>query len=611
MGSSTSGATAPGGLTYNPGSGTVLDAGTQVLQVTAAATNNYLSATKSVTLIVTQAGPGSQTITWATPANITYGTLLSTLQLNATVTTSGPSAPGALTYTPAVGALLNAGTQTLLVTAAATNNYAASTQTVTLIVDKALPTITWANPASITYGTPLSTTQLNATVAGSSTTGTTSPGGLTYTPGSGTVLDAGTQTLQVTAAATSNYLAATKSVTLIVTQAGPGSQTITWATPANITYGTLLSDLQLNATVTASGPSAPGALTYSPAKGALLNAGTQTLSVTAAATNNYAASTQSVTLIVDKAIQTITWVNPANITYGTLLSATQLNAMVAGSSTAGATAPGLLTYNPVSGTLLNAGSQTLVVTAAGTSNYLESTKSVTLVVDKATQTITWANPANITYGTPLSATQLNATVAGSSTAGATSPGGLVYDPPAGTLIDAGSYTLNVVAAATGNYLQASRSVTLKVDKAAQNIFWKDPDPITYGVVLTQTSNTSQGLLTAPQLNAIVIVDADQVSSMSAPGTLVYDPPAGTLLNAGTLPSKLSVKALATPNYLEATKSVTLMVDKAAQTITWANPASITYGTPLSATQLNATVVGSSTSGATAPGGLTYNPGSGT
>ena len=50
--------------------------------------------------------------------------------------------------------------------------------------------ITWANPAQITYGTPLSASQLNATA---STAGT-----FDYTPGLGTLLQAGTgQTLAV------------------------------------------------------------------------------------------------------------------------------------------------------------------------------------------------------------------------------------------------------------------------------------------------------------------------------------------------------------------------------------------------------------------------------
>ena len=49
--------------------------------------------------------------------------------------------------------------------------------------------------------------------------------------------------------------------------------------------------------------------------------------------------------------------------------------------------------------------------------------TVTLTVLKATPVITWANPADITYGTALSATQLNAT--------ATVPGSFTYTPPRG------------------------------------------------------------------------------------------------------------------------------------------------------------------------------------
>jgi len=60
----------------------------------------------------------------------------------------------------------------------------------------------------------LSNTQLNTTVAG--VPGGTAPGALTYSPAAGTVLPVGSQTLTVTAAATSNYNSATKSVTILV-----------------------------------------------------------------------------------------------------------------------------------------------------------------------------------------------------------------------------------------------------------------------------------------------------------------------------------------------------------------------------------------------------------
>ena len=55
---------------------------------------------------------------------------------------------------------------------------------------------------------------------------------------------------------------------------------------------------------------------------------------------------------------------------------------------------------------------------------------------KATPTITWPTPADITYGTALGATQLNAT--------ASVPGTFVYTPAAGTVLNAGrGQTLSV------------------------------------------------------------------------------------------------------------------------------------------------------------------------
>jgi hypothetical protein len=108
---------------------------------------------------------------------------------------------------------------------------------------------------------------------------------------------------------------------------------------------------------------------------------------------------QLVHINVNKAEQTITWADPLDITYGTLLDGTQLNATAAGSATEGASAAGALTYTPATGTLLDAGSHTLHVVAAATSNYNEASEDVTINVNKAEQIITWADPADITYGT--------------------------------------------------------------------------------------------------------------------------------------------------------------------------------------------------------------------
>src|SRR5207248_4335904 len=128
-------------------------------------------------------------------------------QLNATA-----AAPGTFVYTPAAATVLSAGAgQTLSVAFTPTDaaNFTTATKTVTIDVAKATPIITWSNPASITYGTALSNTQLNATA---STLGT-----FVYSPLSGTLLSAGTaQPLSVTFTPTdtANYTAATRTVTI-------------------------------------------------------------------------------------------------------------------------------------------------------------------------------------------------------------------------------------------------------------------------------------------------------------------------------------------------------------------------------------------------------------
>ena len=72
----------------------------------------------------------------------------------------------------------------------------------------------------------------------------------------------------------------------------------------------------------------------------------------------------------------------------------------------------------------------MTFTPTDAANYTGATATTTITVLKATSTITWSTPADITYGTALSATQLNAT--------ANVPGSFVYAPVAGTVLNAGA-----------------------------------------------------------------------------------------------------------------------------------------------------------------------------
>ena len=426
--------TVAGTFAYSPAAGTMLGAGAQTLTVTFTPTDtaDYTTATAVVLFAVNQATPA---ITWTTPAAIPYGVPLGVAQLNATATVAG-----VFSYSPAAGTVLTAGTQVLTATFTPTDatDYTSASATATLTVNQATPTISWATPAAITYGTPLSAAQLNAAA--------TVAGVFTYSPAAGTLLTAGTQTLTATFTPTdaTDYTTASATVSITV---NPSTPVIAWATPAAIVYRTLLSSAQLNAT-----SSVAGYFNYSPAAGTVLGAGPQTLTATFTPTDttDYTTATATVLLTVNQATPTISWATPATITYGTPLSAAQLNAT--------STVAGTFTYSPAAGTVLTAGAQSLTAafTPSDTTDYASATATVTLTVSQATPAITWATPAAISSGTPLSGTQLDAS--------STVAGTFMYSPVAGTFLTAGPQQLTVLFTPVDmiDYAAVSASVTLAV-----------------------------------------------------------------------------------------------------------------------------------------------------
>ena len=77
---------------------------------------------------------------------------------------TSPPIAGTFAYTPAPGAVLAVGSQTLstVFTPTDSTDYTSKSASVPLTVTKATPSLIWPTPASIPYGTPLSSTQLNA-----------------------------------------------------------------------------------------------------------------------------------------------------------------------------------------------------------------------------------------------------------------------------------------------------------------------------------------------------------------------------------------------------------------------------------------------------------------
>jgi uncharacterized protein (TIGR03437 family) len=93
---------------------------------------------------------------------------------------------------------------------------------------------------------------------------------------------------------------------------------------------------------------------------------------------------------------------------------------------------GVVSVTNVSLTGIPAGNYPQYISAsfAGDGTYAATGNSATLVVSQLPTSISWSNPADLAYGTPLGAAQLNAT--------ASVPGIFVYTPAAGTVLDAGN-----------------------------------------------------------------------------------------------------------------------------------------------------------------------------
>ena len=209
-----------------------------------------------------------------------------------------------------------------------------------------------------------------------------------------------------------------------------------------------------------------------------------------------------------------------------------------------ATAPGLVVFNAmIDGTAVSS-----------------SSSSATVI--KATPTITWTTPTDMTYGTAVGNAQLDATA---STAGTFS-----YTPLTGKVLDVGDgQTLSVTFSPTNTttYNNATATVTINVNPAASELS-VNPVNLTYGEAL---ANSQLGGLATWTVGGNVV---------TVPGSWSYASAAGTVLSAGTGKSEsVTFTPTDSTDYSPVTTTVTVNVSPAALTIT-ANNQTKVYGAGL-------------------------------
>lgn len=152
---------------------------------------------------------------------------------------------------------------------------------------------------------------------------------------------------------------------------------------------------------------------------------------------------------------------------------------------------------------------------------------------KLLPTITWASPATITNPAPLGVTQLNAT--------ASVPGTFVYNPPAGTVLPAGTQTLAATFSPTDTtgYSPAEAMVALTVNPAP---------PVTYALTTNALSVTGSANVTlslySTNYAGTVSFATTVTSSNGTASNVTASAPSVTLTNGGSASTVLTITASA-------------------------------------------------------------------
>ncbi|MGO9203159.1 MAG: beta strand repeat-containing protein, partial [Limisphaerales bacterium] len=435
----------------------------------------------------------------------------------------------------------------------------------------AAPSLNWSNPADIVYGTPLGSSQLNATATFNSTNVS---GTFTYAPPGGTILNAGrAQTLSVTFTPTdtSALRAVSQNVTinvdpLAVVLAGSRNYDGTTAAAAailsvaNVVGGDVVTVASGSGTLAGAGLG-PQALT-----------GVGTLALGGAAAANYTLSGASGTVTIHTAPLTITAAAQAK-TYGAALSLGTTAFSVGSGLAAGQTVTGVsLTAN--GGTAATAPVGSYVITPSGATgaggflagNYNITYSTGTLAVNPLA--VVLAGSRNYDGTTVAAAAILSvANVVGSDVVTVASGSGTLAGAGLGPQALTGSGTLALGGAAAANYTLSGASGTVTIHAAPLTIT-ATAQAKAYGAALsmgTTAFSVGSGLAAGQTVTGVSLTANGGTAATAPVGSYVITPNGAT--GAG---------GFLAGNYNITYSTATLTVNKAILTVT-ANNAIRVYG----------------------------------
>ncbi len=518
---------------------------------------------------------------------ITFG---DTLGKHNAFTATCSTTEGRFEYDPEEGFMPQAGSsQNIRVTFHPTNRnrYKRVIKDMKIDVHRATPVIHWAKPERIYFGTPLSEEQLNA----SNELMPNAHAIFKYDPPLGSKLPVGENKLSCTFTADPNIMANYEKPTVYVTLLIIPKKVpiIDWPEFEHIGYGEEISreniaNARCNSYLENGEPCTEdelfgGTIKYEPINGKILEPGNYKINLTFIPRNTVEYDEVRVErdVAIVKAMPVIKWKTPDEMLKHLTLTEMQLNAVIEYDPKCSSRIKskfkckklGSLSYDPPFGTLFHAGPHNLTVTFTPNekheSFYQSTKKTVVLQVVKREPTIEWEDPPVVYVGHALSKIQLNAFCT------ELDGGTYTYDPPHETILPLGLHTVTMTYCVDAKYDNDYRFVTLtrviSVEVPRQpTMTWETPPDIPYNTPLQQKHLRCK-------------CDVYE-------GFLLYEPPKGTILEAGY---KHTLKCTFTPNdplaWTAATKSVEIMVVKADPELVWDPPREFYAGMTLQRKQL--------------------------
>lgn len=540
--------TCDGSFYYSPPIGAILDVGTYNLKVTFMPAQSKLYAPSDAlqSLTVLQ---GTAALLWQPdPALclLPYG-----LPLPGALLCASSDAQGDVTYSPAEGAVLDSGEYLLKATLTPhySGNFLPATATCPLKVTRHTPLLQWDPLPAVTYPTILTDEYFQPRlvfppdVFPPLAAEGLAKGKFKFSHKVGDTPQVGRHTLKCryTPADDINFYAAECRVRLEV---GKGSPFVyRWHCAESLVFGEPLSEEEhLNADFDMD-PSQVD-VRYDPPPGHLFDSvgfKTITLKLMPHDVHNYLPLSLSRTIAVEKQATPIRWATPSPIQYGTRLGSRQLCAEI---DTAcldpaqradllgpeGGAARGEFRYSPAAGTVLEVGKNHLLTVvfhpSEAVANFRASNTLRVLLEVKRSAAKLSAQPAKgITYGTPLQAKHVSATVRNADAHDASVPlqGTLVFQPVLGTVLPPGTHAISLSFSPTNPTNAAPDSLRVYIDvyRAIPELRWpafKILRTVRAGYRLTQDDCTATAL---------------GVGNSRVAGQFFYTPPAGTVLvNSG-------------------------------------------------------------------------------